>query len=74
MQGGSSSAVGVREGDVLARKYRVGRVHRIGGMGVVVAAHRIQLDEKVALRSLLPEALGNSEAVARFARKARAAP
>ena len=42
-------------------------------MGVVVAAHHIQLDEKVALKFLLPEALGDTEAVARFAREARAA-
>jgi serine/threonine-protein kinase len=73
MQGGSNSAAGVREGDELAGKYRVERVLGIGGMGVVVAAHHIHLDEKVALKFLLPEALGNSEAVARFAREARAA-
>jgi serine/threonine protein kinase len=73
MQGGSNSAAGVREGDVLAGKYRVERVLGIGGMGVVVAAHHLQLDEKVALKFLLPEALGNAEAVARFAREARAA-
>ncbi len=41
-------------------------------MGVVVAAHHIQLDEKVALKFLLPEALGNAEAVAGSpARRAR---
>jgi serine/threonine-protein kinase len=73
MQGGSNSAAGVREGDVLAGQYRVERVLGIGGMGVVVAAHHIQLDEKVALKFLLPDALGNSEAVSRFAREARAA-
>ena len=72
-QDGSTSAAGVREGDILAGKYRVERVLGIGGMGVVVAAHHMQLDEKVALKFLLPEALGNSDAVARFAREARAA-
>ncbi|MGO9835013.1 MAG: serine/threonine protein kinase [Polyangiaceae bacterium] len=72
-QGGSNSAAGVREGDILAGKYRVQRVLGIGGMGVVVAAHHMQLDERVALKFLLPEALGNPEAVARFAREARAA-
>jgi len=69
----SGLAPGVREGDVLAGKYRVERVIGVGGMGVVVAAHHVQLDEKVALKFLLPEALGNPEAVARFAREARAA-
>jgi serine/threonine-protein kinase len=72
-QGESSSVAGVREGDVLAGKYRVERVLGVGGMGVVVAAQHIQLDEKVALKFLLPDALGNAEAVARFAREARAA-
>jgi serine/threonine-protein kinase len=67
------SAAGVREGDILAGKYRVERVLGMGGMGVVVAAHHLQLDEKVALKFLLPDALDNSEAVARFAREARAA-
>ncbi len=73
MQDGSDSRAGVREGDILAGKYRVERVLGVGGMGVVVAAHHLQLDEKVALKFLLPEALANAEAVARFAREARAA-
>jgi serine/threonine-protein kinase len=64
---------GVRPGDVLAGKYRVERVLGVGGMGVVVAAHHIQLDEKVALKFLLPAALGNPETLARFDREARAA-
>jgi serine/threonine-protein kinase len=63
----------VREGDVLAGKYRVERVLGVGGMGVVVAALHLQLDERVALKFLLPEAMQNQEAVARFAREARAA-
>jgi serine/threonine protein kinase len=63
----------VQEGEVLAGKYRVERVLGVGGMGVVVSALHIQLDERVALKFLLPEALGNQEAVARFAREARAA-
>jgi len=65
--------IGVKPGDVLAGKYRVERVLGVGGMGVVVAAHHIQLDDKVALKFLLPEALQNAEAVARFVREARAA-
>jgi serine/threonine-protein kinase len=40
---------------------------------VVVAAHHLQLDERVALKFLLPEALSSPEAVARFVREARAA-
>jgi serine/threonine-protein kinase len=67
------AGTGIREGDVVAGKYRVERLLGAGGMGVVVAARHLQLDEKVALKFLLPEALANTEAVARFAREARAA-
>src|SRR5688572_3576332 len=63
----------VNEGEILAGKYRVERVLGVGGMGVVVAALHIALDERVAIKFLLPEALTNAEAVARFAREARAA-
>jgi serine/threonine-protein kinase len=72
VQSDPGSAAGVCEGDILAGKYRVERVLGVGGMGVVVAAHHLQLDEKVALKFLLPETLDNPEAVARFAREARA--
>jgi|SRR5579859_7407423 len=65
--------VGVNPGDVLAGKYRVERLLGVGGMGVVVSAHHMQLDERVALKFLRPEALENPEAVARFDREARAA-
>src|SRR6187399_2364915 len=60
-------------GQPLAGKYQIERVLGQGGMGVVVAAHHISLDEIVAIKFLLPEALGNAEAVARFEREARAA-
>jgi serine/threonine-protein kinase len=65
--------VGGRPGDVLAGRYRVERVLGHGGMGVVVAAHHVQLDTKVAIKLLLPEMLRNHEAVERFMREARAA-
>jgi eukaryotic-like serine/threonine-protein kinase len=63
----------VREGEVLAGKYRVERVLGMGGMGVVVAAWHLQLDERVALKFLLPGFAENGEVVARFAREARSA-
>jgi eukaryotic-like serine/threonine-protein kinase len=62
-----------QEGDVLAGKYRVDRVLGMGGMGVVVAAYHLQLDTKVAIKFMLPEALVNQDAVARFTREAKAA-
>ncbi len=63
----------VKAGEVLAGKYRIERVLGQGGMGVVVQATHIHLDERVAIKFLLPQALQSPEAVARFAREARAA-
>src|SRR3954471_8518333 len=63
----------VHEGQILAGKFRIERVLGQGGMGIVVAATHLQLEERVALKFLLPDALGNPEAVERFAREARAA-
>src|SRR5258708_38219135 len=63
----------VKEGDVLAGKYRVERVLGEGGMGVVVAAMHMQLEQRVALKFLLPAAMQDPDQVARFAREARAA-
>jgi serine/threonine-protein kinase len=67
------SVAGVHEGDLLAGKYRIERILGAGGMGVVVAARHIHLDDQVAIKFLLPETLGNADAVARFGREARAA-
>jgi serine/threonine protein kinase len=64
---------GVRQGQLLAGKYRVEFVLGVGGMGVVVAARHIELESRVALKFLLPALLSNPDAVARFAREARAA-
>jgi serine/threonine-protein kinase len=63
----------VSPGDVLAGKYRVDRVLGEGGMGVVVAATHLQLDQRVAIKFMQPEAFENPEALARFTREARAA-
>src|SRR3954471_9517220 len=63
----------IAEGDVLAGKYRVERVLGAGGMGIVVAARHLQLEQRVALKFLLPEAIKHESAVERFLREARAA-
>jgi eukaryotic-like serine/threonine-protein kinase len=68
-----SLAPPVREGEILAGKYRVERVLGQGGMGVVVAAMHLQLEKRVALKFVLPEAIQSPEATERFAREARAA-
>jgi serine/threonine-protein kinase len=60
-------------GTVLVGKYRVERVLGVGGMGMVVAAHHLQLDERVALKFLLAETALQEDAVKRFIREARAA-
>jgi eukaryotic-like serine/threonine-protein kinase len=60
-------------GAILANKYRVERVLGQGGMGVVVEARHLTLDERVALKFLLPAFAKHQEAAARFLREARAA-
>jgi serine/threonine-protein kinase len=57
----------------LAGKYRVERILANGGMGVVLAAHHLQLDHPVALKFMLPKSVEDAEAQARFQREARAA-
>src|SRR5439155_2652113 len=59
-------------GEILADKYKVERVIRVGGMGVVVAAKHIELDHRVAIKFLLGDTAKNPDAIARFAREARA--
>ena len=59
--------------EVLADKYRIERVLGQGGMGVVVAATHLQLEERVAIKFLLPELAHEPELVARFLREGRAA-
>ncbi|HEU5073988.1 MAG TPA: serine/threonine-protein kinase [Polyangiaceae bacterium] len=63
----------VAPGDVLVDKYRVERVLGAGGMGVVVAATHLELQEQVAVKFLHPEAIESPEAAARFLREARVA-
>ena len=60
-------------GDVIAGKYRVERLLGAGGMGVVVLATHLHLEQEVAIKFLLPEALQNAEAIRRFVQEARAA-
>jgi serine/threonine protein kinase len=60
-------------GELLAGKYRVERILGVGGMGVVVAARHLDLDERVAVKFLLPHVPAHGEPVARFLREARAA-
>jgi serine/threonine-protein kinase len=63
----------IRLGDVVAGKYRVDRVLGEGGMGIVVAATHLHLEQKVALKFLLPSMAAEADIVQRFLREARAA-
>jgi len=68
---GSGVDMPVAIGEVLAGKYKVENVLGVGGMGVVVAARHMQLEQRVALKFLRPEAMQSKEAVERFLREAR---
>lgn len=60
-------------GAVIAGKYRVDHLLGAGGMGAVVAATQLELEHRVAIKFVRPEALNNPESVERFLREARAA-
>jgi serine/threonine-protein kinase len=65
--------VGVQVGEVIGGKYRIDRFIGSGSMGVVVGAHHLQLDQRVAIKFLSAMSVINPNVVARFAREARAA-
>lgn len=60
-------------GSILDEKYRTERVLGQGGMGIVVLAHHLGLDEKVAVKLLNPGALSSPGAETRFLQEARIA-
>lgn len=60
-------------GSVLAGKYRVERVIGSGGMGHVVEATHLELDELVALKFLNADGMNDPETLARFRREAKLA-
>ncbi len=62
----------MKVGDVVLGKYRIDRELGRGGMGVVVAATNVELDQQVALKLLLPERRGDDRAIARVMDEARA--
>ncbi len=60
-------------GTVLAEKYRVEHVLGAGGMGYVIRAWHLELDERVAIKMLLPKSAADPDTVMRFLREGRAA-
>jgi serine/threonine-protein kinase len=62
----------VPEGEIVSGKFRIERLLGMGGMGCVVAAHHLLLDERVALKFLHANVADSAEIVERFGREARA--
>ncbi|MBS2012248.1 MAG: protein kinase [Deltaproteobacteria bacterium] len=62
-----------RAGEVLAGRYYVERVLGAGGMGCVVAATHVHLDERVAVKLLHPHLVSEPDTVQRFLREGRTA-
>jgi serine/threonine-protein kinase len=69
--GGKSPAPEV--GETFEGKYRIEKVLGRGGMGIVIGARHLRLDEPVAIKLLWPELLDEPGLIARFQREARAA-
>jgi serine/threonine protein kinase len=62
-----------KPGDLVASKYRVDRTLGSGGMGVVLEATHLELEQRVAIKLLLPHVAQSQESVGRFLREARSA-
>ncbi len=71
---GKSSELVLHPGMVVAGKYRVDRTLAEGGMGLVVAATHLHLEQRVALKFLRGEVHSHHQwdALARFSREAKA--
>src|ERR1700690_4194263 len=64
---------GLVPGAILADKYMIEREIGRGGIGVIVAAHHVHLDQRVAIKYLQRKVLGNRTILERFVREARLA-
>jgi serine/threonine-protein kinase len=60
-------------GTIIDDKYRVERELGSGAVGVVVEAVHLHLDERVAIKIMLPSAMRSADDRERFLREARAA-
>jgi serine/threonine-protein kinase len=63
----------MQPGTVLLNKFVIERELGRGGMGLVLAAHHVELDERVAIKVVLPDHAKSEDVVKRFVREARAA-
>ncbi|HSO40823.1 MAG TPA: serine/threonine-protein kinase, partial [Labilithrix sp.] len=69
----NSPPPGLAPGQTIAGKFRVERVVGAGGMGIVVEAVNIHLDQRVALKFLRQDVERSPAVVARFEREVRSA-
>ncbi len=60
-------------GSIIAGKYKVEKLIGTGGMGVILSATHMQLEQRVAIKLLTSEAATDPERVGRFSREAKAA-
>lgn len=72
LAGSSGPRLPVEVGEVVMGRYRIDRLVGLGGMGCVFEAHHLTLNQRVALKFLLPELAADSSAADRFVREARA--
>jgi serine/threonine-protein kinase len=63
--------LGLQPGRVIDAKYRIDGIVGRGGMGVVVRAQHLALQQRVALKVIKPELLRDPVALMRFTREAR---
>ncbi|MFO7178291.1 MAG: serine/threonine-protein kinase [Pseudomonadota bacterium] len=61
----------IREGAVIAGKYRLESMLARGGMGLIYRARHLVLDRPVAIKIVKPELMHRRDAVARFLNEAR---
>ncbi len=66
------SAPHVSPGEVVLKKYRVERLLGMGAMGIVAEATHLGLDQRVAIKFMLPGKDPGGDQYARFIREARA--
>ena len=69
----SNDDANFRPGARIADKYVVERLIGEGGLGIVVAARHVHLDQVVAIKSLRPNAIATKGVAERFLREARLA-
>lgn len=63
---------GFKPGDVIVNRYEVQKMLGRGGMGMVYLVHDREMNQSMALKTLLPQYLSSSHAVKRFVREVNA--